>query len=605
MRRRRPAFWVSLAVIALFAMGTAESGPLWDYCHFNSVPGGVATNFFQPGATVDIYHSTHTTGASGSTTDLRPWIAAGITEQDFATALIKAVGVWNEQSGAKIRLRYEGALDATDTSCDQSHGDICKILVIGNSANNLTCTQDNADSNPRIVSGVYTGGTLSVNQYNNHIAPCSLINWYTTTAGYYTDLPRALIHELGHMVFDLGHPNGPKGSRCSGSDADGYPILSVMNTGVLSDARNLKAWDKELAQGRYGTRSVGATMLTTVMNGTASWQTAVSAGSGLNPLYRPGSVSQETLNQMPIAWQSRSSPSPNSYGFGFLTNSAFASSTYSLGSLTTRIPSSPYFSVASTVAVAAQDRTYTNPVTMMAYKAANGGTGTNSSHGYDTDMDNICYALSSDYGSTFGSQSCTTQASGVFGISAAFSDGGSAFVVPFSETYVSGSQVFYSLDFLVVGANGALPHVTRDTGIATPTAPTIACKKNSTECLVVFAGDDSLGGLCWMFVTIDPATHVVNYPGSFYETGYIVDNSPSLTYDSFSALYRMAKPEKASAIYSYSIPSGGTSWTATGDIYNNLGGTTQISGAAIGIDVKPSGVFSVSFEKRAWFVKSF
>lgn len=575
-----------VALAILFCLPATSWANLSHICFFTSVDSGTgfgsadpSVPWFSSGATVDIYYSSEQIPGGP---DYRPWTAVGVTEAQFQQVVLKAVGTWNEQSGSRIRLRYKGSINSTSYVCDQSLGQQCAVIITGDE---LSCpTSDTATSYPGLdTAHKFKQGNIVFhyqNRDNNPSGPCNPITWFLTS-GYDTDLTRALIHELGHTVFAIGHPSDlSMTSDCTQYDPYGNALYSVMSGVNEHDGRNLKNWDKEIAQLRYGTRSSTAQIMRSGFVSSA-WHGSQLTGTGsTHALYRADSMTQSLTNRM-IGWVDGGT-SLNQFGFGINNAAEYAAGLHN--------QSNSFPSGNEPVALASQQQSVTSPEVLLAYKKEK-----STSDGYDDDRKLICFRTSTNYGSTWNAETCGTssQTSSTYGMTAAYNEGASAFVIPWVDNAGFGDQIA----FFIQPVFGFLyqTHVS----IYSPSQPAIACKPGTNTCLVVYAVDDSAGSMGWFTITIDPTTYAVtaSSPSTAVTT---MDEIVGIMYDVDNSAYRIARAEKASAVYSY-IQNFFGSWTGTGDIWNNSGGTTQVSGAAMSgraafsLATKPYAFFEVYF----------
>jgi hypothetical protein len=578
-----------LALVVLLCVSTQANATLTYTCFYTTpLQSGVSNPsipWFPSGATVDIWYTNYNDMVVG---DLRPWMSMGITEAQFQEIAIKAVGVWNEQSGAKIRLRYRGVAPyyKNDDPHLQCTSGVCSVVLMGDTLCDSALNAESfiwLDSSHKFKIGIIKFHQTNTNQLP---PPCgSAIQWSGTTSSATDDGVRDLIHELGHTVFSMAHLDGTT-TDCNDHDSHGNPILSVMEINyALPDKRNLKTWDKEVAQLRYGSRSASAVMDKAVPLSTGWRAVQVTGTSATRLLYRDFSMT-EALLQRVIGWIDGGG-TVQTFGTGSMNVSNYAAGLVSSGPL-------GYSNSPEPIAIASQPQSYTNPMVLYAYKTLTSG------HEYSNDQNTICWKISIDNGVHWPlSPTCSSYYSSVHGLTAAWNEAAQAFVVAFVDTGSAG----YKVSVLAISTGGTVVRtnlLNSGTQIWTPTTPGIACQASGNTCLLAYAVDDNNGSLGWFTVTVNTSTLVAS-AGSISTWGVTIDDVPGLAWDIDDSTYRLAKSEKASAIYSYSKTTSASSWTGTGDIYNNSGGLTQISGAAL--STRP--ILGLSSRVYAWFSQYF
>ena len=203
-----------------------------------------------------------------------------------------------------------------------------------------------------------------------------------------------------------------------------------------------------------------------------------------------------------------------------------------------------------------------------------------------------------NFGLTWGSESCAPSVvSANYGITAAYNQSANVFVIP----YVDGSGYAFNMKLLLVTPSGTLATATpASLGIKSGMQPAIACKQGTNTCLLVYAADDVNGSMSWLTLTINTSTYAVTQ-SAISSSIVNVEATPGLAYDVDAATYRLARVDKSSAIFSYVQHLFSPSWVGTGDIYNNGGGTSQISGAALSTRYRSP----LKTKPYGWFVKYF
>ena len=567
-----------VAIAAITLVATNAKATLSHSCYYlgplSSGTSDPTVPWFSSGATVDVYYSNkHIAGG----TDWRAWVATGLTETQMASTIMKAVGIWNEQSGARLRLRFKGGTSATSFNCDQSLGQQCAIVINGD---NTACPangqrNDIADSFIGLDT-VHRFKTASISIYhqNNGGQACHVLAWTATTPGGNLDIVRMLVHEFGHSAYAMSHQDNST-TDCTWLDPSGNRFYSVMNGYFNSDGRNLKPWDKEVAQLRYGARGSSAKVMKAALASTgSSWTSGQLYGTeSVHPVYRLGSATEQLATRL-VGWVDGSIP--RSFGSGTGTSMQYPAGT------SIRAVFADSLGPGDLVAIASQPYTYTTPKVIYAYKLSASG-----SDGYNSDLSRICWNYSSDLGLTYTATECytgTAFGASVHGLSASYNDQAQAFVIATVNTYTATN--LFNLSLLVLPLTGG--QYMYSFSIRSPTQPAVACEQSSNLCMIAYGVDDVNGSIGWFTFSVDPVSHSVTNMSLITSTVMIVDDEFGLAYDADVGLFRLAKAEKASAIYSYSAPpTVGAGWTGTGDIYNNGGGTSQVSGAAVSTRYKP------------------
>ena len=142
-------------------------------------------------------------------------------------------------------------------------------------------------------------------------------------------------------------------------------------------------------------------------------------------------------------------------------------------------------------------------------------------------------------------------------------------------------------------------------GIKSPHAPAVACNGSyggtaSGECILTYQTADANSTVGWSKFHMDTLSNkpVVD---STWVQGIWVYDTPSVVADTQFGIYRLAYTSFGSAIYSYSMPfDTGTTWTGTGDIFNNS--SNFVSSPALSIRPGPVN-FGDDNRTHAWFVK--
>jgi hypothetical protein len=284
-----------MAFLGLFLGETRTASatlPLYCYADKETHP------WFSPQQVVPIYMNT--VGANSAPT------ATSISSTNLADALKRAIYIWNEQAGASIKLRYMGATSSTAISN--------AVVVVGNSAQ--ACGSPGSGAEADVVYGFVPYWLWSRITLYKFRGNCGFTPWVLTPSepsdSAATDVVRTLIHELGHAVYNMGHPND-----------DGYSdqdciYSSLLPTSVMgATSRSLGNWDLEVAQQRYGVRAQYSIFQKSYMTSPITWKPIWEAapGSGARPLFRMGSIGQ-LLDVRPLGFVENGGTSVKDGGVG-------------------------------------------------------------------------------------------------------------------------------------------------------------------------------------------------------------------------------------------------------------------------------------------------
>ena len=142
------------------------------------------------------------------------------------------------------------------------------------------------------------------------------------------------------------------------------------------DGRSLKAWDKEVAQLRYGSRAPTAQLFKSVMLTSTSWASGrVTGTTGIHPLYRPMSMAQGP-SQQAFPWIEAQSV-VNAYGAGAAYTSGYAAGLFNVNTI--------FFQLSNPTAIASTTAPY-GATLLFAYKRSASGADY-----YSTDLEQICW----------------------------------------------------------------------------------------------------------------------------------------------------------------------------------------------------------------------
>lgn len=541
------------ALTAFLVQTRPADAVLADKCHLMGDPN---VRWFDPKSTVDFWITTNAT--------LDPLAATGIPSAAFTNAVAQALNIWNEESGAAIKLRYRGFTSSTR---------ITRAVVITGSS--TVCDSAAARAFVGLVNNRYDHGTIELRKRGGQ---CQPIVWTTSPVGGGADLVAVLVHEIGHQVFNMDHPDGTT------PDCPNFGQPSTMRN---PGSRTLSNYDLELAQSRYGTRAEYGRFYYSKMTGPASWQTPVATDSTyLRPLFRPGSMGQRS-NDPWFGWIYGLDNGQQNGGAGRADVNRFS---FTAGSQDWRLFTTPDGALGRPVAVAYRPAGFVSSELMLAYQKVPSGSTV-----YSTLNGQICYRLSSNEGITWSGEVCPTGALATnYGLTASYDWHSSSFVISFVQ-HAPPSRVF-EIGILAVPTSdsGGTPTLSF-LGLSSPHGPGIACGGfiNSSNCMLAYQAANSFGNLVWTKVTVQPYSRVAT-AGPVSTSGWAIYDTPSVIHVPADDSFRLAYAVNSSAIYSYKMPAvNGTSWAGTGDVYN-------VNGAQVSSPIlypHPSG------DAYAWFIK--
>lgn len=556
---------LSRAVVAaaVVAAGVGIARPahavLGKTCHLGGDPN---VPWFNPRTTVDVWVTTNAA--------LNPMTATGQPQVQFENAVRKSVNILNEEGGTSLKLRYRGTTTSTV---------ITNAVVVTGRVD--VCDGALAKAFPQLTgSNTYFRGTVEFRKFAG--GSCAPIAWTTSILGGGNDIVAVLNQELIHQVYNVAHPqDAPINPDC---EDFGQPSVMRMPSRVLSN------WDLEVIQGRYGPRAQYSRFFRSKMTGAASWQTAFEATgmSFLRPLYRPGSISQRSTEPW-FGWVYAFDNGVQAGGTGRADVNR-----YMAGSQSWNLMTAPDGTFGRPVAVAYKPPTASGAELLLAYqKVAAGNTIYSSTRGQ------ICYRKSVNNGVSWSFETCPATAfATTYGLAAAWDAYSNAFVIGFSQT--SPGHTFELAALTVPATGSATPSVVSFLGVASPHGPGIACGgvATSSNCLFAYETADTSGLLGYTRVSINPTTGAAT-KGTVFSQGWLIYDTPSVIYVPQDTTFRLAYTVASAAIYSYKMHAvTGTSWTGTGDIFNNASAhvSTVVLAARLGAD--GSSIFPYG-----WFIK--
>jgi hypothetical protein len=546
--KRSLALATATAIASVCLPAVPAHATVGNVCHLGGDPN---IPWFAPKTTVDVWWTTNPS--------LNPLFALPLGQTQFHNALSKAIAIWNEEGGTSLKLRNRGPTPAT--SVDNA------VVITGHPT---SCTNAIAVAFPALTAGKkYLRGTIELRRVAG--GTCAPVNWVTSLTGG-TDLVAVLVHEFGHQVYNIAHPQD-----CPGD----FGQKSVMRTA----SRVLKNWDLEVAQARYGHRAQYARFHKSKMIGPASWSPGIPATGMefLRPLYRPGSMTQRAPSPS-FGWVYAFDNGVQNGGSGRLDVTR-----YLHGAQDWFLLSAPDGALGRPIAMAYKPASSTPAELLIAYQKPTGGTV------YTSDLGQICYRRSLNNGLTWPPpEVCPTGATpNTYGMTAAWDSFSNSFLIAYTQNF--------NMNVLAIPATGSsMPTKVTSIGIPSPHGPGIACGASPTgsNCLLIYETSDLNAVLGWTKLNINPTTGVAS-KGPTFSQGFFVYDTPSVIYIPAGDTFRLAITQGNSAIYSFSMPAtSGTTWTGTGDVYNNQGAhiSTGVLAARLafnGTDVSPYG----------WFIK--
>lgn len=305
--------------------------------------------------------------------------------------------------------------------------------------------------------------------------------------------------------------------------------------------------------------------------GVESWGTS-SAASGLNIGWRPASLSQ-AFPYTAIAWIDFP---VNYFALGRWVASYYSAGTfnYSQSLANDAVPSSGGMAASK----------YSNEV-LSAYRKQ-------SSNWYYATSYEVCYRRSTNGGQTWGTEVCpfVYPPSPRPNVTVAYDPSTMVFLIAYAQ---ANGQI--SVNTVPETGSPTLPYLNNLSEKAWH-APSIACSGTSAGCRMVWDNLDSLGCLTWYEAQVNSAGQFI--PSVKRTQCYEQVNTPSVAYSPKDGTFRLAFIQ-GTAAYSYKMLSTGTSWTGTGDIWNNA--STSISPPTLATEY--SCLFSCSGNVRTWLLR--
>lgn len=432
--------------------------------------------------------------------------ALNLDLQSTEIAVRRTLNILNEEVGGAIKLQYGG----TTTSSTNINGAI--VLRAQECSNDASGTPlafaraQSASSGGKRVRG-------QIEFFRKHGNICKPITWFLQEEANQTDIPSVLIHELGHVFYDVGHPNDPSFNCTIGAND-----MTIMNVPKPPRARVIKDWDREIFQVRHGVRSINSKLYKSARLGAGNWQVAhqVPDSEDVRFTYRPGSLPQNaSIRNIGFLRHPATSTFPQLTGGG-----SIAVARYNLGGFAHQKVGQDA-SIMRPVAIASRD----DSEFLVAYvKRIN-------SYILDSDIGKICYRRSLDSGITYTSEECEESANWQVyrnGLTAAYSSFGDSFIIGFV-----GDGDYIRLGVVPAIGSTTPAHVTNVPSFQRSWhAPAIACSTESVSdaCRVVWEERTNYGCRTGAVATFNPASASITISTPVSSPCMVLYDTPGLVY---------------------------------------------------------------------------
>jgi hypothetical protein len=520
--------------------------------------------------------------------------ALGLSLTSLENALRRTLNIFNEEYGSAIRLTYAG----TKTSDAFVPG---AIILRGNPTN---CHPE--ENRGAAVSRSYSNGIVNavgITYFRlSRGLNCAPFTWGVQENpgnGNIIDFVAITIHELGHGVFDVDHPDDP--AEIASGNCEDFGQLSLMRRALPGSGprgRVPKEWDMEIFQQRYPKRGQSSNFLKKYRLGPSSWQAASFAnGQGAaDILFRPGSLPQN-VPEINLVWGRSAAVIALTGGAGVP-----ATGRYQFGAVHNLQEHHQATPMGRTPAIARKPGT---SELLLAYQVRSTFLETPYTSGSDIGI--ICYRRSTDSGTTFGAEVCESN-SALFqahrgGLSTTYDPASNSFLIGFIGGTQSDDENLNAIHIRNIPSltgTAAPPEITRfnlaPKSFGSWHAPSIACTGvGSDGCRVVYESPDNLGCIRWFSGGINMST------GQF-TTGTLVEvnqclsakafDAPSISYNAPLNLFVLAVTENSTSARAYAATPPGM-FVDDGLLYSS-GGVSFIS--TVVLAVRNGGT-------QAWFVK--
>jgi hypothetical protein len=540
-----------------------------------------------PQVTVNVYMHSPTNGPEAAGTLAN---STGKSYDDTLVAVKKAINIINEESGAAIKLRYAGFTDSRGEAGASPvgivlRGDDCAdgVTPVGGGAKRPLGSIAQAVTTALDTNGFRKSGYIRFFDRRASVAmgTCDDINW-TFTEDATFDIVSVLIHEFGHIAFNIGDLDT---SNCALWSDDIESVMDGRGYAHYGPTRRvLKEFDQYLMQYRYAPRGKTNTIYRgSKTSGSTSWSTATQVSStGSNPMYRFGSVTQDTSSNGVRAFAYLSNPN-NYAALGYTGEvrsgkyvTSFASQGMATGVDNLMRPG------------ATAVKSGTQNVLAAYIKRAN------TMYLLDSYVGLICYRLSPDGGSTYGPETCGTVADSKNsfrnGLTATYDPNSDAFLVSAAGLYGTTGNT-NRLKIWVIPAPGNTTMTTSSIRPVTDStfgnsvshyAPSIACKFAANGCLITFANAVYLQGCATVRrFTVNPTTGAITFTNASQGLAcYPLLDQPSTAYDPTTDEYYMAVTSEGQEVRTLKFAASTSTWYHDGTVWSNT--NSFVSTPAIG-----------------------
>jgi hypothetical protein len=481
--------------------------------------------------------------------------ALNMSQIDVEYAVIRTVNILNEEVGGKIKLQYSGTTTSTT--------DITGAIVLRSA--NPDCSNAAsgylkalAHANAVGFAGFRLRGRVSF--FRKHSDECNPIAFTLQESG--DDVIAILIHELGHVFYDVGHSDSPSPGCAVASN-----VMSIMRSAgaaqngpwgpALPRWRVIKDLDRFRFQQSHGVRGPHASLHRSYRYPLAwSFPQQVPDTVGWKFHYRPGSLPQNVNDRnLGSLINVSSTPQPGGGGIPHIGR-------YATGSFVNQSTSSES-TMMRPVAVAA--RSGSQEVLVVYAKRAFG------TYGVDSDVGRICYRRSLDAGVTYGAETCEAgNAWHVWrsGLTAAYSLRGDVFLVGYIGTGES-----MRIGFVPASGSSFPPGFSAVVGFDKSWhAPAVACRdqapSQSSNCLIVWEDKTNVGCRTTQAASVNPVGSI-QFLSSSNSPCLPLYDTPGLAHNHSTDRYELLVTSKNDAIYSYIAVPDNLSWAGHGDVWNS------------------------------------
>lgn len=496
--------------------------------------------------------------------------ATGMDTGALNAAVKRALYIWNEQSGSALNLRYMGMTSQTAITG--------AVVIAGDSTSCGTVAGGVAQAPSQIYNNSWVLAHIIVYKHNPACTPLTWVN-VPFQLPLQVDLVGVLVHEIGHAVFNMGHPYDSLYEDCDYTP--GLVAGSVMQGSSTAAPlmRDLGNYDLEIAQQRYGVRAQHSLFYLSSYNAPNWYSSSKAGGSGATPLFRMGSMPDQG-NTRRFGWVDNG-PGGATLRIG---GAGYYYSTAGYGAAALNNWAYLWPSIGRPVAMAAQSPTGD---ILVAYEKPVGST-------YNDSRGSIFWRRSFNGGLTWSSETqglVTT----VYGLTAGYDPYSKSFLIAF----VARNASYYNqLWITIVPASGSSIPAPVSTALPYTAlhAPSIACTGAANRCLLAYEQPDSIGSLTGLFVGVNPSTGVVQ-PVQAYVWPVANYDTPGLAFATNYNAFRIAVSSGEGTIGSYAFsnldPNLGI---FTGFVWNS-------PGSAVSTPVVTIRTMGATLRPEAWFLR--